>query len=94
MTSSTDAVSTPATSNPLPPSSGLTEKLFEELLTELRTERSNMREQHHELGQRTQERATVEDLFSVGSDRNPAAGHHRVCHLLHLRHGIPVGTVR
>src|SRR5206468_898041 len=31
------------------PSAGLTEKLFEELLTELRTERSNMREQHHEL---------------------------------------------
>ena len=44
-----DAASTQATSNPLPPSSGLTEKLFEELLTELRAERSNMREQHHEL---------------------------------------------
>ena len=35
--------------SPLPPSAGLTDKLFEELLTELRTERSNMREQHHEL---------------------------------------------
>ena len=31
------------------PNAGLTEKLFEELLTELRTERANMREQHHEL---------------------------------------------
>ena len=49
MTSSTDAVSTPAASSPLPPSSGLTEKLFEELLTELRSERSNIREQHREL---------------------------------------------
>lgn len=34
---------------PVLPSSGLTERLFEELLTELRTERSNMREQHYEL---------------------------------------------
>ena len=34
---------------PLLPSANLTEKLFEELLTELRAERSNMREQHHEL---------------------------------------------
>ena len=33
----------------LPPSAGLTEKLFEELLTELRSERSSMREQHREL---------------------------------------------
>jgi protease-4 len=49
MTTSTDAASTQATSNHLMPSGGLTEKLFEELLTELRTERSNMREQHHEL---------------------------------------------
>ena len=35
--------------NPLLPSAGLTEKLVDELLTELRAERSNMREQHHEL---------------------------------------------
>jgi protease IV len=49
MTSSTDAVSTPAASSPLPASSGLTEKLFEELLAELRSGRSNIREQHREL---------------------------------------------
>ncbi len=35
-----------AMQSPLVPSAGLTEKLFEELLTELRTERSNIREQH------------------------------------------------
>ena len=35
--------------SPLTPSAGLTEKLFEELLTELRTERSSMREQHQGL---------------------------------------------
>ena len=35
--------------SPLTPSAGLTEKLFEELLTELRTERSSIREQRHEL---------------------------------------------
>ena len=37
MTTSTDAASTQATSNRLMPSGGLTEKLFEELLTELRS---------------------------------------------------------
>src|SRR5262249_33481343 len=49
MTISTDAAATQADSNRLTTDGGLTEKLFEELLTELRAERSNMREQHHEL---------------------------------------------
>ena len=60
--------------NPLLPSAGLTEKVFEELLTELRAERSNMREQHHELVSERKSERRWKTFFQLGLIGIPLLG--------------------